>query len=477
MERNLVYLVVALSLIAFVPAAGAQSISEEQLAAYSIPSVFQALTAVDAELEFPAFQVDRQTLRPFVYYEGANGIVVDYIRKGIESNQSITFIRSELKLVGWVDEDIEAALRVAVQSPPPGKKLERVAIKRTLALGTAFAVREDGYLLTNAHVVEEGTPESVRAILVANAIEQYLWQTVSAYGLTVDEQYLFESELYNYLQQNGRLVKFKKEYYVVPPSLTTLPTVDEELFAASWPAELTKAGKAYPGKDVAILKIEKGPLPALPISKESPRVGEKIFALGYPAAANINQLSTNEPSLTSGVVSAIRRSDNNDFEIIQTDISIGGGSSGGPVLNRRGEVVGIVTLGNLNFAQYGNFNFFLPISLAEELIASAKSPAPAVGEATASYREVADLLLEGKCESGRAKVAELQKLLASKFIDRVLGDCYRKEGGGESVRGFFGVALPSSPSVWFLGGLAAGGVIAVGVWAVLRSRRRPHEQA
>ena len=104
------------------------------------------------------------------------------------------------------------------------------------------------------------------------------------------------------------------------------------------------------------------------------------------------------------------------------------------MLNRRGEVVGIVTLGNLNFAQYGNFNFFLPISLAEELIASAKSPAPAVGEATASYREVADLLLEGKCESGRAKVAELQKLLASKFIDRVLGDCYRKEGGEKCTR-------------------------------------------
>ena len=79
----------------------------------------------------------------------------------------------------------------------------------------------------------------------------------------------------------------------------------------------------------------------LKTSKTTPNVGEEVFTIGNPEGL--------EHTLSKGIVSALRGEN-----IIQTTTEITHGSSGGPLLNMKGEVVGITTSGmgeaNLNFA-------------------------------------------------------------------------------------------------------------------------------
>ena len=86
-----------------------------------------------------------------------------------------------------------------------------------------------------------------------------------------------------------------------------------------------------PHADLAVLKIE-GEHPRL-IFGRSPLVGSRVIAMGSPAGL--------EFTVTEGIVSAIRTIGNIDY--VQTDLSLNPGNSGGPLVNTKGEVVGIVS--------------------------------------------------------------------------------------------------------------------------------------
>jgi S1-C subfamily serine protease len=99
--------------------------------------------------------------------------------------------------------------------------------------------------------------------------------------------------------------------------------------------------------DLAILKIDTTAAPALTICKDSSQVGE-------PAYANGSALGTLEGTFTSGTISSISR-DVNGISCIQTDAAISSGNSGGPLVNRYGEVIGVNAMSytggeNLNLA-------------------------------------------------------------------------------------------------------------------------------
>lgn len=95
--------------------------------------------------------------------------------------------------------------------------------------------------------------------------------------------------------------------------------------------------------DLAVLKIESKNLPALPLGGSARlAVGESVVAIGSPLWIE------GGPTVTTGVVSALGRSMEQPglptlHNLIQTDAAINPGNSGGPLLNLRGEVVGINT--------------------------------------------------------------------------------------------------------------------------------------
>ena len=118
---------------------------------------------------------------------------------------------------------------------------------------------------------------------------------------------------------------------------------------------------ADPQSDVAVLEIDTGVLPALPLGDSSKlEVGEWVVAIGNPFGLS--------HTLTVGVVSAKGRTSLgiNDYEdFIQTDAAINPGNSGGPLVNLDGEVVGINTAIFSRSGGYMGVGFAIPIDLAK----------------------------------------------------------------------------------------------------------------
>jgi Do/DeqQ family serine protease len=122
---------------------------------------------------------------------------------------------------------------------------------------------------------------------------------------------------------------------------------------------------ADPETDVAVIQVEGRDLPVLPLGdSDRIRIGDWAIAIGNP-------LGELRGSVTVGVISAQGRSNLNIFggtpqfqDFIQTDASINFGNSGGPLVNIRGEVIGINTAINPSGQGIG---FAIPINLAKHV--------------------------------------------------------------------------------------------------------------
>jgi serine protease Do len=116
--------------------------------------------------------------------------------------------------------------------------------------------------------------------------------------------------------------------------------------------------------DLALLKVEATGLPVIPLGDSSKlEVGEPVMAVGNPFGL--------EQTVTTGIVSATGRAIGagpyDDF--IQTDASINPGNSGGPLVNARGEVVGVNTaIASGNGGSVG-IGFAIPTNLAKPIVA------------------------------------------------------------------------------------------------------------
>ena len=117
--------------------------------------------------------------------------------------------------------------------------------------------------------------------------------------------------------------------------------------------------------DVALLKVEAGrPLPVLPLGdSEAIHIAEWVMVIGNPFGLS--------RSVTVGIISQTGRADvtpagrEGFHDYIQTDASINPGNSGGPVVNLKGEVVGIATAVNATGQGIG---FAVPINMAKEIL-------------------------------------------------------------------------------------------------------------
>ncbi len=175
--------------------------------------------------------------------------------------------------------------------------------EQAVASGSGFIISEEGYVVTNAHVVEA--------------------------------------------------VREKKDYKlkVLVPDYET--PIDAELIGAD------------DQTDVAVLKLladEDYPYVTLGDSNLL-QTGELVVAIGNP-------LGTLSGTVTTGVVSALGRTMNNNgysLTLIQTDASINTGNSGGPLINSFGEVIGIT---NAKMSSAEGLGFAIPISDVRDIIQS-----------------------------------------------------------------------------------------------------------
>lgn len=112
--------------------------------------------------------------------------------------------------------------------------------------------------------------------------------------------------------------------------------------------------------DVAVLKVDATGLPAVKIGDVSRlRVGEWVIAIGSPFGL--------DNSVTAGIVSAKGRETGEFLPFIQTDVAINPGNSGGPLINMRGEVVGINSQLLSNSGAYAGVSLSIPIDDAMQI--------------------------------------------------------------------------------------------------------------
>ncbi|MFT9496494.1 serine protease HtrA [Anaerosolibacter sp.] len=204
-------------------------------------------------------------------------------------------------------EELNVIPAVAKKAMPSVVGITTITVQRDLffgarkgqGIGTGVIVDSRGYILTNSHVVNDGTSEEVNVLL-------YDGDTIKAEVLWND------------------------------------PTLD-----------------------LAVLKVNAGDLTAATLgNSDEIVVGETAVAIGNPLGL------TFERTVTSGIISGLERSiPLSEFEsiegLIQTDASINPGNSGGPLLNSKGEVIGI----NTAKIQTGEgLGFAVPINIAKPIV-------------------------------------------------------------------------------------------------------------
>ena len=104
-------------------------------------------------------------------------------------------------------------------------------------------------------------------------------------------------------------------------------------------------------KDVAILRLEEPTDKRVPLQMREPEdsmLGDEVYAVGYPLAADltvqaVNSFSTSDATVTAGSIGRFLTESGTGRRLIQTDTSMSGGNSGGPLIDGDGAVLGINT--------------------------------------------------------------------------------------------------------------------------------------
>ena len=191
------------------------------------------------------------------------------------------------------------------------------------AEGSGIIISENGYILTNNHVINSSSTSSYYEIGQANKVTVHLYNDTTEYTATV-------------------------------------VGTDEET-------------------DLAVIKIDKEGLTAAEIGdSDSVQVGEFSMAIGNPLGM--------QSSVTSGIISALNRevtdSDGKTFKLIQTDAAINSGNSGGALVNSQGQLIGVNTL-KVSATGVEGMGFAIPINSAkpiyEQLIQYNKVKRPYIG--------------------------------------------------------------------------------------------------
>ena len=156
--------------------------------------------------------------------------------------------------------------------------------------------------------------------------------------------------------------------------------------------------------DVAVVKIEASGLPAVKIGDINRlRVGEWVMAIGSPFGL--------ENTVTAGIVSAKQRDTGDYLPFIQTDVAINPGNSGGPLINMRGEVVGINSQIYSRSGGFQGISFSIPIDeairVSDQLRSSGKVTRGRIGvQIDQVSKEIAESIGLGKPQGALVRGVE-----------------------------------------------------------------------
>lgn len=326
-----------------------------------------------------------------------------------------------------------------------GGETKKVPIDEYMT-GSGFIVSEDGYILTNSHVISD---QQIKQEIVASVAQEAILNASffsASFDQETSEPEKFEEygkRVNDYLLKEGNF-DFKITLVVLDPSSKKENIL--ELVADGFPLSVVSVNDNYSkdNMDVALIKIDQKNLPSLPLGQTSEvKIGEKIGVFGFPSTAELNNKNPLTSTFSQGVVSAIRDSENKDFNLIQTDAKISDGSSGGPLLNEKGEVVGMITYQSniLEGSGGDNFAFALPIDVVRGGIGKFNQSAGEMkfvpGEYNAQFSKGLSSMEKSQCKEAlasfeRAKNAN-DKFNVSSDIKPYVERCQDLIAAGQSI--------------------------------------------
>ena len=177
--------------------------------------------------------------------------------------------------------------------------------------------------------LEKSKGESIKIPLSLNKsysnTSEMLKEVVSSI-VTVETEGKFGSGVF--ISDNGYLIT---NYHVIEGNKPVFVKIDKE---RKLKAEIVKSNKDF---DLAILKVSINNVKGLSFfDSDKTSLGEDVYAIGTPLDKKLVQ------SISKGIISGYREF--NGVNFIQSDVSINSGNSGGPMVNVKGEIIGINTL-------------------------------------------------------------------------------------------------------------------------------------
>ncbi len=357
--------------------------------------------------------------------------------------------------------------------------------------GSGFVIHPDGYIATNAHVVSLETiktslaSESALSAIYENALLLSDQETQSF--LDDQDGLQFTKEIVRYIIDHSEF-DLKHEIAVMRPG--SKETKIQDLITTGFQAEVISVNEHFldDERDVALLKIEENNLPALSLgSAEDFSVGKKVFIFGFPATAEINEKNPSEATFTRGIVSAIKQTTDGQLKIFQTDAKVSQGSSGGPLFNEYGAVLGMITFqtDELTRSAGDNFAFALPVEIVAKQADEARV-IPEEGEYSRSFKLGFGAFLERHCDKALASFEETKKtnslFLPAHFVASYVQKCQEWQSQGQARDTYWGelrmgVGALSSPILYILGGafLAFGLLGGMMFWLVRQLRCEEQE--
>jgi S1-C subfamily serine protease len=260
-------------------------------------------------------------------------------------------------------------------APPPRPRLPHLSLRITVALVVfALAAVVAGLIVTNLRIAGRPavSPNQVNAIVnqkVSTAISQQEAQpppAVTAYGSIRLGLVVIESKHTGPGGSedlgSGVIIDTQGDILTALHVVEGASQIEVSFYDGTTGTASIKS--ADPSDDIAVLTASVLPRVVAPaVLGSSPEIGDEVFAVGNPLGL--------DGSLTAGVVSGLDRTfrlaDGRTLSgMIQFDAAVNPGSSGGPLLNTQGQVIGIVTglanpAGTDNFAGIG---FAVPIATA-----------------------------------------------------------------------------------------------------------------
>ncbi|MFN0282765.1 MAG: trypsin-like peptidase domain-containing protein, partial [Kineosporiaceae bacterium] len=388
-----VVLPVALAMAALLPAAPAHATgtaisNATERSARIYPGVQLIEVDFEAELSVPIARID----------DGAVNQLQDRLLRQL--------------LSGGIDATegaVVAAIVDAIEKDPlvyfkPTKTLRKTTGNLS-GFGTGWVVTPDGYMVTAAHVVTPDADE-LKAQFAATALDKFAKEDAESFAASAAVNNTPFSG-----KQIGQLTKAADVYnarYLKVGKIDKAVSAQIGVAVAGFgkgrrgtPVEVVEVGEPYPGKDVAVLKLDgETNLPTLPVGKDADvSEGEILYVAGYPAASTffggLSKDSEVQPTVTQGPLTAIK-SNEAGTPVFQTQAPASPGNSGGPVLDDSGKVVGILVASAVDDKGVAleSQEFVVPISVVTQLLRE-KNVTPATSQVTQTYNEaLADFYLK-----------------------------------------------------------------------------------